>query len=271
MKKSTNVARAAIALIGVLAWPALGSAQVRLFKDPIAAADFSVTTIDGRSIRLSAMRGKVVLVNYWATWCPPCRAEVPDLIRLQAKYQDRLVVIGVSEDEGGLELVKRFTRDHGINYPIVMSSPALAKVFPGVTSLPTTFVLDREGRVVQRHIGLLDAKRTELEVTAIAGLNTSVTIERVEPDKPVGLPSTAHVMSVPGVDLSKLSPEKRAETLRRLNTEGCTCGCNLTVAKCRIEDPACGISLPIARRIAAEVAASGVKSKSQDHYEGRDR
>jgi len=248
-----NVGRAALVLVVALAWPAATSAQVRLFKDPVAAKDFSITAIDGTQLRLSALRGKVVLVNYWATWCPPCRAEVPDLIKLQAKYADRLVIIGVSEDEDGLAQVKRFVAEHRINYPIVMSTPALSQVFPGVTSLPTTFVLDREGRVVQRHIGLLDAKRTELEVTVIAGLNTSVTIERVEPDKPVGLPSTAHVMSVPGIDLSTLSAEKRAETLRRLNIEGCTCGCNLTVAKCRIEDPACGFSLPIARRILAEV------------------
>ncbi len=260
MKASINLVRVAVILVAALVWPAAGSAQVRLFKDPVAAADFSITTIDGRSIRLSELRGKVVLMNYWATWCPPCRAEIPDLIKLQAKYKDRLVIIGVSEDEGGLAQVKRFVTEHHVNYPIVMSTPALAKVFPGVTSLPTTFVLDREGRVVQRHIGMLDAKRTELEVTAVAGLNTSVTIERVEPDKPVGLPSTAHVMSVPGIDLGKLSPEKRAETLRRLNTEGCTCGCNLTVAKCRIEDPACGISLPLARRILAEVVAGKPQS-----------
>ena len=254
MKNSIALVRIAVVLVAAAWWAAEASAQVRLFKNPLAAADFSVTAIDGQTIRLSALRGKVVLVNFWATWCPPCRAEIPDLIKLQTKYKDRLVIIGVSEDENGLALVKRFVAEHRINYPIVMSTPALAKVFPGVSSLPTTFVLDGEGRIVQRHLGLLDAKRTELEVTAIAGLNTSVSIVRVEPDKPVGLPSTAHVMSVPGIELAKLTPEKRAETLRRLNTEGCTCGCNLTVAKCRIEDPSCSVSLPIARRIAAEVA-----------------
>lgn len=255
MGTMSHIGRLRLAVVIVVAlWPAAAPAQVRLYKDPVAAGEFAVTAIDGRAIRLSALRGKVVLVNYWATWCPPCRAEIPDLIRLQTKYQDQLVIIGVSEDEGGLDQVKRFATANRINYPIVMSTPALAKVFPGVSSLPTTFVLDREGRIVQRHLGLLDAKRTELEVTAIAGLNAAVTIERVEPDKPVGLPSTAHVLSVPGIDLAKLTPAQRAEALRRLNTEGCTCGCNLTVAKCRIEDPACGISLPIARRIAAEVA-----------------
>lgn len=246
----------AVAIAVAALSPAAAVAQVRLYKDPAAAGEFAVTAIDGRVIRLSALRGRVVLVNYWATWCPPCRVEIPDLIRLQATYPDRLVIIGVSEDEQGVDQVKRFAAEHRIDYPIVMSTPALARVFPGVTSLPTTFVLDRQGRIVQRHLGLLDAKHTELEVTALLGLNTAATIEYVEPDRPVGLPSTAHVMSVPGIELAKLTRGQRTEALRRLNTEGCTCGCGLTVAKCRIEDPACGVSLPIARRIVAEVTGT---------------
>ena len=118
MQGSINVVRVAIILVAVLVRPAAGSAQVRLFEDPVAAADVSVTAIDGKSIRLSELRGKVVLVNYWATWCPPCRAEVPDLIKLQAKYKDRLVIIGVSEDEGGIEQVTRFVTEHRISLPI---------------------------------------------------------------------------------------------------------------------------------------------------------
>jgi thiol-disulfide isomerase/thioredoxin len=231
-------------------------AVVRLLKDPAPVGAFAVQTIDGRTIRSADLRGKVVLVNFWATWCPPCRAEVPDLVRLQDKYRDQLVIIGISEDEDNLGAVRRFVADHGVNYAIAMATPALATVFPGVSSLPTTFVLDRNGLIVQRHLGLLDAARTELEVRTLAGLMRAVTIERVDPPRAVGLPSTAHVKEIPGIDLATFSGEQRAEVLRRLNTEPCTCGCQLTVAKCRIDDPMCGVSLPRARAIAAEVAAS---------------
>src|SRR5207247_2896898 len=100
--------------------------------------------LDGRQISTSDWRGKVVLVNFWATWCPPCRAEIPDLVALQTKYGDRLQVIGVSEDEGSVDAVRQFAQAQHINYPVVMSTPELRKVFTGVNALATSFVLDRE-------------------------------------------------------------------------------------------------------------------------------
>src|SRR5438105_12850284 len=78
--------------------------------------------LDGRQISTSDWRGKVVLINFWATWCPPCRAEIPDLIALQEKYRDQLQIIGVSEDEAGPEVVKRFVAEHRMNYPVVFFS-----------------------------------------------------------------------------------------------------------------------------------------------------
>ena len=91
---------------------------------------------------------------------------------------------------------------------------------------------------------------------ALAGLARNARIEYIEPDKPVGLENAAQAKEIPGIDLTKLTPEKRVATLQRLNEEACTCGCGLTVARCRIEDPSCGVSLPVARRIAAEVAGA---------------
>lgn len=137
---------------------------------PILVADFSVTAIDGRVIRLRDLRGKVVLVNFWATWCSPCRAEIPDLVDLQRQFRDRLAVIGVSVDEGEVMPVKRFADALRVNYPIVMSTPALAGALPAVTSVPTTFVIDREGRLVRTHLGMLDRARTVAEVKVLAGL-----------------------------------------------------------------------------------------------------
>lgn len=229
---------------------------LRFFKDAAVTPAFSVQTLDGRTIRSSDLRGKVVLVNFWATWCGPCRIEIPDLIALQARYADALEIIGISEDEAPPEVVQRFAAQQGINYAVAMTSAALQRVFPGVNALPTTFVLDREGRLVQKHLGMLDPTITELETRALAGLPINASIEYVKPDQPVGLTNLAQAKSIPGIDLSKLSAEKRIATLQRLNAEACTCGCGLTLAKCRIDDPGCNVSLPIARRIAAEIAAA---------------
>jgi thiol-disulfide isomerase/thioredoxin len=228
---------------------------LRFYKAPAAAAPFTVTTLDGRRISSAELAGKVTLINFWATWCGPCKAEIPDLVALQEKYRDQLIILGISEDEDTPDVVKRFADEHKINYPVAMANEEVRKAFPGVAALPTSFFLDREGRIVQKHIGLLDRTRTEHETRALAGLPSRATIELVDPEQPVGLANAAQAKEIPGVDLSKLSAARRGEVLQRLNTEACTCGCGLTVAKCRIDDPACGVSLPVARKIVAEMSA----------------
>lgn len=164
---------------------------LRFFRDPAAVPDFTVQAIDGRTVSSADLRGHVTLVNFWATWCAPCRTEIPDLIALQVKYRDHLQIIGMSEDEGSLDAVKRFVEEYKINYPVVMSTPELQRAFPGVSALPTSFVLDREARVVQKHVGLLSAATTEHETRALAGLPIDATIERVEPSQPVALENAA--------------------------------------------------------------------------------
>jgi thiol-disulfide isomerase/thioredoxin len=221
---------------------------LRFYKDPKPVADFTVQTLDGQTISSSSWRGKVTLLNFWATWCPPCKAEIPDLIALQNKYRDQLQIIGISEDATA-DVVKRFVAEHNINYPIVMATPDVERAFPGVSGLPTSFMLDRDGRIVAKHVGLLNAHVTEAETRALAGLTVNASIEHVDPDKAVGLTSTAHVKEIPGIDLKRLSPDQRGTALQRLNAEACTCGCGLTVAKCRIDDPSCSVSLPLARQI----------------------
>lgn len=233
-----------------------GPAELQLLRDPVQVSDFSVADLDGRTITSASLRGKVVLVNFWATWCPPCRAEIPDLVRLQDKYRDKLVVLGISEDEGGVDLVKAFAAEHRINYPIAMETPELAKVFKGVSALPTTFVIDPEGRIQQRHVGLLNAATTELETQVLSGSMTNVRIERIDDPTEAILRNAAQAKEIPGVDLTKMSPAARTAALKALNSEDCTCGCGLTLAACRINDPACEVSLPIARALAERVAAA---------------
>jgi thiol-disulfide isomerase/thioredoxin len=226
---------------------------IRFFRNPTAVKAFTVHDLDGHALASADLRGKVVLVNFWATWCGPCRAEIPDLVALQKKYREHLQIIGVSEDEGPTEPVRRFAAEHGVNYPVVMLTPELEQIFAGVSALPTTFVIDRDGRLVQRHVGLLTSAVTEMETRALAGLSTHAKIEHVDRAQPVKLENAAQATSIPGIDLASLSVDRRATALQRLNEEPCTCGCDLMVAKCRIDDPTCGVSLPIARRIVAQL------------------
>jgi thiol-disulfide isomerase/thioredoxin len=228
---------------------------VRMLREPIATTAFAATTLDGRPISSADWRGKVVLVNFWATWCPPCRAEIPNLIALQEKYRDHLVVVGIAEDEGSDDDVKHFVAEHKINYPIVISTAELRKIFPAVMALPTTFVLDRDGNLTQKNVGMLNAKETEAGTRLLAGLKVNAEVVRVEAnEKAVGLKNAAQARDIPGVDLTKLSADQRTSLLMALNQEACTCGCGLTVAKCRIDDPNCPFSLPQARAIVEKLA-----------------
>jgi thiol-disulfide isomerase/thioredoxin len=227
---------------------------LQFFRTPRNAPTLATHDLDGRSVDLGSFRGKVVLLNFWATWCPPCRAEIPDLVALQAKYPDQLQIIGVSEDEGPIDMVKRFAADHHMNYPIIMASPEIEKLFPGIGALPTTFVIDRETRIVQKHVGMLVARRTEQEMRALAGLSVNATIEEVDQTQGLKLENGAQARSIPGIDLASVPGSRRAELLEKLNAQSCTCGCDLSVARCRVDDPTCDVSLPLARQILKTVA-----------------
>jgi thiol-disulfide isomerase/thioredoxin len=228
---------------------------LRLFRNPATVAAVRMRTIDGTTIASSDWRGKVTIVNFWATWCGPCRAEIPDLVALQKRYGKYLQIVGISQDEAPPEIVKRFAVEHQMNYPVVMSTPELERAFPGINALPTSYVLDREGRIVQKHVGLLPAARTELETRALAGLPVNAVIEETDPVQRAKLDDAAQATSIPGIDLAAIPANRRTEVLQKLNADACTCGCELSVAKCRIDDPTCGVSLPLARKIADAIAA----------------
>ena len=212
---------------------------LKFFRNPARVTALSLKTLDGHTISSSDWRGKVTIVNFWATWCGPCRAEIPDLVRLQQKYDNYVQIIGISQ----------------VNYPIVMSTPDLERAFPGIYALPTSYILDREGRIVQKHVGMLTASRTEQETRALAGLPVNAVIEETDPIQRARLDDAAQVTNIPGIDLASVPANRRNEVLQKLNAENCTCGCELSVAKCRIDDPTCGVSLPIARKIVADLTA----------------
>ncbi len=225
---------------------------------PVPHGEITMEGLDGRQISSRDWQGKATIVNFWATWCGPCLEEIPDLIRLQDRYPDHLQIIGVSMDEGPVEDVKEFVREHGMNYPVVMMTPELRRSFPGVYALPTSFILDAGVRTVQKHIGLISPKVFEQETRVLAGLPTDVGVEYVEDTGRVLLSNAAQATEIPGLDLSVLSPEHKIAALRRLNEDTCTCGCQLTLAQCRINDPACEISLPLAQTVVQEIASSAL-------------
>ena len=119
-----------------------------------AAPAFSLPDLSGRSVSLSDFQGKVVVLNFWATWCPPCRAEVPDFVRFQAKYRDRgLAIVGLSLDAGGARDVRPFAEEHDINYTMLIGNDDVAKAYGGVVGIPTTFVVGRDGTIVKKFVG----------------------------------------------------------------------------------------------------------------------
>jgi len=197
-----------------------------------------------------------VIVNFWATWCGPCRAEIPDLVALQEKYKDTLQVIGISEDEAGVDVVRRFAAEHKINYPVAMMTPEIEKLYPGISALPTSFIVDRNARVVQKHVGMLTARTTEYEARHLSGLPVNVAIEEFDQTQGLKIVNGAQALTIPGVDLAALPIAKRTEALQKLNSESCTCGCDLTLARCRVDDPSCSVSLPLAQQIVKHIAGT---------------
>jgi len=126
------------------------------------APSWELRDLQGEAFRSSDLEGKVIVLDFWATWCPPCRKEIPGFIELQEQYGDEgVVVVGVSLDEGGPATVVPFVEETGINYLVVMGDSEVVKAFGGITSIPTTFIIDRDGQIVERHVGYTSKKRFE--------------------------------------------------------------------------------------------------------------
>ena len=228
---------------------------IRFARDPEMAPPFLLRDINGKIVSTADGKGKVVILNFWATWCPPCREEIPELVLLQAKYKDKLLVIGASEDEDGPQKVQQFVQRFGMNYPIVMATKELIDNYGGVPALPTSFLIDPQGRVVQKHTGLYEYDVYEREVRALAGLPFDGRIETFADTGQIFLKNAANASELPDVDLSGLTADQKKEALHRLNAESCTCGCKLTLAECRINDSSCPVSKGAANDVVKRVRA----------------
>lgn len=121
------------------------------------APDFSLKSVDGKTVKLSDYKGKVVIIDFWATWCPPCRKGIPDLISIQNEFKDKVVIIGISLDrEKTIKDVPGFVKSYGINYPVVYGDDKVVIDYGGIQSIPTAFVIDKNGNIADSHVGLTD-------------------------------------------------------------------------------------------------------------------
>ena len=120
------------------------------------APDFSLKSVEGKTIKLSDYKGKVVIIDFWATWCGPCRRGIPDLVSIQKEFKKDVVIIGISLDgEKTIKDVPGFVKSYAINYPIVYGNEKVVNDYGGIEGIPTAFVVDKKGNVVDRHIGLV--------------------------------------------------------------------------------------------------------------------
>jgi thiol-disulfide isomerase/thioredoxin len=138
----------------VLSAPASASAK--------QAPAFTVRTLSGKSLRLAELRNKPVIVDFWATWCGPCRASMPHLSTMQSRYEKQgLTVIGMSVDDGESRDVQKFATQLGIKFPIAMANDDVLDAYGPIRSIPTTFFINRKGDIVRRVVGYIDGETME--------------------------------------------------------------------------------------------------------------
>ena len=147
---------------------AAAPADAACVADAKPAKDFTLPTLDGKQLSLTAHKGKVVLLNFWATWCGPCKAEIPGFVELQQQYKNDLVVIGLSVDDTA-EKAKPFVDQYKVNYPIVLGlgRDDIQDAYGPIYGIPASFLISRDGKVCKRHLGIAPKAQFEREIKAL--------------------------------------------------------------------------------------------------------
>jgi len=215
-------------------------------SDHPMAPGFSLIDLDGKKLDLADYKGKVVLLDFWATWCGPCRVEIPGLVAMQYRYASAgFSVIGLSMDDDP-SAVPGFFKEFRMNYPVAMGDVKISQLYGGVYGLPTAFIIGRDGRIYAKHEGAYPVAVFDQEVRQLLALKAT--------DAPTGFPQRIDLgdpdeinSEVPGVNLTKLSTEQKEGYKKQLEKGLCTCGCNRNLLDCRLNDRGCGVSLKAAK------------------------
>lgn len=179
---ATRAAFGSVFAIGLLVSACSSSEQsvhaaVKAEKDRKTAPDFTLKDSNGTQVKLSDYRGKVVLLNFWATWCGPCKIEIPWFMEFEQKFKDQgFAVLGVSMDEDGWEAVKPYLEQRKINYRVLMGDDSVGNLYGGIDSLPSTFVIDRDGKIASVHIGLVGKRDYQDEIEHLIGTQTTMVV-----------------------------------------------------------------------------------------------
>src|ERR1700756_3548388 len=148
-----------------------GSDAPAILGKTTPAPDFTLEKLNGGNLKLSDLRGKAVLLNFWATWCGPCKIETPWLVEMQSQYGNQgLQVVGVAMDDSGKDEISKFAKDMGVNYPVLLGKEAVGDEYGGVPALPESFFIGRDGKIVDKIIGLKG--KAEIEDSIKKALNT---------------------------------------------------------------------------------------------------
>jgi cytochrome c biogenesis protein CcmG, thiol:disulfide interchange protein DsbE len=165
MKKYTSVL--VVLLLAVVALPACRSSAPMHGAVHSPAPDFSVKDIDGKSLDLANYHGKVVLLNFWATWCTPCRGEIPNFVQFQDKYGPQgFTNVGISMDDDA-KPVRAFYQQFKMNYPVAMGTEKLAQSYGGILGLPVSFLIDRNGNIAAKYVGAAQIPVVEQEIQTL--------------------------------------------------------------------------------------------------------
>jgi cytochrome c biogenesis protein CcmG/thiol:disulfide interchange protein DsbE len=159
------------------------------------APDFELATLDGAKVKLSDYRGKAVILNFWATWCGPCRIEMPWFVDLQKEYaKDGLTILGVAMDDSEPQKIAQFASEMGVNYPVLLGTDKVSEAYGNVEYLPTTFYINREGNIVGKSAGLMGKGELEDDAKKALGRDGNKTAAAHPHDMAVAVspPAAAH-------------------------------------------------------------------------------